>query len=49
MTERKRLTDAEYAALADDYERNPITPNEVLGVWINPSALARPQSSGGED
>lgn len=47
MTERKKLTDEENAALADDYERSPPTTDEVLGIWIDPSVLRTGQPTGG--
>ncbi|ODR07302.1 hypothetical protein BHQ21_09620 [Mycobacterium sherrisii] len=47
MAGRERLTDAEYAAMADDYERNPITTDEVLGIWMDPSVLRTGQPTGG--
>lgn len=40
MSKRTRLTDADYADLADDYATNPITADEVIGVVsVNPAHL----------
>ncbi|MFT4086160.1 MAG: CopG family transcriptional regulator [Gordonia sp. (in: high G+C Gram-positive bacteria)] len=37
MTTRQRLTDADYAAMADDYAANPLRADETAGpVEINP-------------
>ncbi len=35
----RRLTDAEYAELAADYEANPITPDEGISIEVNPAYL----------
>jgi hypothetical protein len=38
---RRRATDADYAAMAADYEANPLRADEVLDIWINPD-IERP-------
>jgi hypothetical protein len=35
----RRLTDEGYAALAADYEANPIRVDEVISIEVNPAAL----------
>lgn len=46
MASKRKLTDAEYAEMADDYEANPPRPEEILAVQINPAAL-RPSTPRG--
>ena len=45
-----RLTDAEYAEMAADYEATPITASEILSAEINPDFLPtnRPTKVAGE-
>lgn len=38
-TKRAPFTDDEYAEMADDYAANPITPDEILKVEVNPAYL----------
>lgn len=47
MAKSKRLTAAEYSALADDYERNPPTADEVISVEVDPSVLRMGRPLGG--
>ena len=45
----ERFTDAEYAAMAADYEANPPTADEVLSIEVNPAFLRSGRSTEGRD
>ncbi|MFE3545508.1 ribbon-helix-helix protein, CopG family [Nocardia sp. NPDC059177] len=43
-----KLTDADYEAMAADYEANPITADEIIDIAVNPALLRMGRPRAGE-